>query len=120
MLRIDQLISRASAIIGSRWRGPTRTLGRCSSRVVNRRKNAASLDGAAGCVRTFELKAIVSAIPGRDLSEFGTVRPRGQIPGPRPLLSSKSPILDVVLSQRVTAGHRFLGIPCNRGCVVDE
>jgi hypothetical protein len=32
----------------------------------------------------FEQKSIVSAISGRDISEFGTVKPRVQIPGPRP------------------------------------
>src|SRR5437667_10379880 len=32
----------------------------------------------------FAQKSILSAISGRDVSEFGTVRPRVQIPGPRP------------------------------------
>jgi len=34
--------------------------------------------------RRIELKSIVSGIPGREFAEFGTVRPRVQIPGPRP------------------------------------
>jgi hypothetical protein len=38
---------------------------------------------------------------------FGTVRPRVQIPGPRPISSSKSPILDVIRSRRVTAGAQI-------------
>ena len=33
----------------------------------------------------FELKSTVIAISGREVSEFGTVRPRVQIPGPRPV-----------------------------------
>jgi hypothetical protein len=53
-------------------------------RVANRRENVSRLDAAFGCVRTFDLKRIVSAISGRKVSEFGTVRPRVQIPGPRP------------------------------------
>ena len=53
-------------------------------RVAIGRKNVPDLDGAAGCSECFELKSIVSATPGRDVSEFGTVRPRVQIPGPRP------------------------------------
>jgi len=44
--------------------------------VVNGPKNGSNLDGAVGRIRTFELKPIVSAISGRDVSEFGTVRPR--------------------------------------------
>src|SRR6266571_980544 len=56
----------------------------------------------------FEQKSIVSAISGRDVSEFGTVRPRVQIPGPRPFLYSKSAISGVVWSQRHTAGSNFL------------
>ena len=52
--------------------------------VVNRRKNASNLDGALGYVGAFELKSTVSARSGRKVSEFGTVKPRVQIPGPRP------------------------------------
>src|SRR5438105_12841426 len=33
---------------------------------------------------SFEPKSIVFGISGRKVSEFGTVRPRVQIPGPRP------------------------------------
>jgi hypothetical protein len=44
--------------------------------VANCLKNTANLDGGIGCVRTSELKATVSAVSGRDVSEFGTVRPR--------------------------------------------
>jgi hypothetical protein len=43
------------------------------------------------------------------LRRFGTVRPRVQIPGPRPFLYSKSAISDVVWSQRITAGSQFPG-----------
>src|SRR6266481_1271686 len=38
------------------------------------------------------------------LRRFGTVRPRVQIPGPRPFLRSKSAIPHVALSRRITAG----------------
>src|SRR2546422_20377 len=41
------------------------------------------------------------------LRRFGTVRPRVQIPGPRPISSSKSPILDVIRSLRGTAGAQL-------------
>src|SRR2546426_5844349 len=44
---------------------------------------------------------------------FGTVRPRVQIPGPRPISSSKSPILDVIRSRRGTAGAQIRGEPRN-------
>jgi hypothetical protein len=39
-------------------------------------ENASNLDGAVGWVRTLELKSMVSALSGRDVSEFGTVRPK--------------------------------------------
>ena len=41
------------------------------------------------------------------LRRFGTVRPRVQIPGPRPFLYSKSAISVVGWSQRNTAGSQF-------------
>ena len=44
---------------------------------------------------------------GRDRVDFGTVRPRGQIPGPRPILYSKSTISNVVWSQLLTALSQF-------------
>ena len=53
--------------------------------VVIQRTNDSNLDGPDGCVRSFELKPIFSAVSGRGFSEFGTVRPRVQIPGPRPI-----------------------------------
>src|ERR1700694_5709146 len=55
-----------------------------------------------------ELKPLESLLGGRDRLDFGTVRPRVQIPGPRPFLSSKSPIFDVIRSRRVADGHRFV------------
>src|SRR5712692_1426132 len=42
-------------------------------------------------------------------TRFGTVRPRVQIPGPRPFLYSKSAISGVVWSRRGTAGSQFRG-----------
>src|ERR1700694_3090714 len=42
---------------------------------------------------------------------FGTVRPRVQIPGPRPFLYSESAISEVVWSRRITAGSQFPGEP---------
>jgi hypothetical protein len=56
----------------------------------------------------FEQKSIVSAISERDVAEFGTVRPRVQIPGPRPI--SELRISESDGSQAVTGsqgGHRF-------------
>ena len=50
------------------------------------RKNASNLDGAAHRARRFDLKPTVSGLSGRKFVEFGTVRPRVQIPGPRPIL----------------------------------
>src|SRR5450759_5618345 len=47
---------------------------------------------------------------------FGTVRPRVQIPGPRPLLSSKSPILEGLRDRRVTAGSQIPGDPRKWTC----
>src|SRR6202162_3754783 len=40
-------------------------------------------------------------------TRFGTVRPRGPIPGPRPNLSSKSPISALVQSPEITAGSQI-------------
>src|SRR6202171_4853087 len=42
-------------------------------------------------------------------ARFGTVRPRVQIPGPRPFLYSKSAILEVATSRRIAAGSQFPG-----------
>jgi hypothetical protein len=53
-------------------------------RVVIRRQNVPDLTAEGPTRRTFERKTIVSAASGREFSEFGTVRPRVQIPGPRP------------------------------------
>src|SRR5436190_23979579 len=66
--------------------------------VVIRRKKASNLDAATGSVRTFEQKSIVSAFSGRNSSEFGTVRPRVQIPGPRPVFEFR------VVVSRLTPG----------------
>jgi hypothetical protein len=48
---------------------------------------------------------------------FGTVRPRGQIPGPRPFSYSKSTISNVVWSQLHTAVSQFPAEQRNRGGV---
>ena len=40
-------------------------------------------------------------------TRFGTVRPRVQIPGPRPILYSESTILAAAPSRRITAGSQF-------------
>src|SRR5256885_8842368 len=52
--------------------------------VVIRPKTDPILDEQGGRIGNFELKPIVSDISGREVAEFGTVRPRVQIPGPRP------------------------------------
>ena len=55
-----------------------------------------------------ELETIKTRLSGRNRLDFGTVRPRVQIPGPRPSLYSKSAIPEVVSGQRHTAGsHLF-------------
>jgi hypothetical protein len=48
---------------------------------------------------------------------FGTVRPRVQIRGPRPFSYSKSAILEVVWSRRITAGSQFPAEHQNQGGV---
>ena len=53
--------------------------------VVIRPKPDPILDDQGGRIGNFELKPIVSAIPGREFAEFRTVRPRVQIPGSRPI-----------------------------------
>ncbi len=45
------------------------------------------------------------------------MRPPGSNPGPRPFLYSKSTILAVVKSRRITAGSPFPGEPRKQGCV---
>jgi hypothetical protein len=52
-------------------------------------------------------KPAENGLGGRVRLDFGTVRPRVQIPGPRPFLYSQSAISDVVWSQRITAGSQF-------------
>src|SRR5437667_10664458 len=61
----------------------------------------------------FEQESSVSTISGREFSEFGTVRPRVQIPGPRPFLNSE-PSSGAI--QHASGGHwgspgdhKFLG-----------
>src|SRR5439155_16149392 len=51
------------------------------------------------------------------LRRFGTVRPRVQIPGPRPFSYSKSTISNVVWSQLHTAVSQFPAEQRNRGAV---
>src|SRR6202521_424441 len=48
-------------------------------------------------------------------TRFGTVRPRVQIPGPRPFSYSKSAISVVRWSQRNTAGSQFPAEPRKAG-----
>ena len=54
-----------------------------------------------------EPKTLEIGLGGRDRLHFGTVRPRVQIPGPRPILYSKPAISGVVRSRRITAGSQF-------------
>src|SRR2546428_3426380 len=58
-----------------------------------------------------------STVSGREFSEFGTVRPRVQIPGPRPFSYSKSTISNVVWSQLHTSVSQFPAEQRNRGGV---
>jgi len=57
--------------------------------------------------RRNELKTVANDLGGRDRSDFGTVRPRVQIPGSRPLLYSKSAIPGVVSRQVQAAGSQI-------------
>jgi hypothetical protein len=118
---------RASSICVGRWymRGPwPRSSDRGSAKaspilrklrvvlhVVIRQKIDPFLDEQGGRIRNFELKSIVSSVSGRDVSEFGTVRPRVQIPGPRPILNSESAISTIVQTRRGTAGAQIPGKP---------
>src|SRR5487761_361000 len=64
------------------------------------------------------LLAIASAFDlDTPATRFGTVRPRVQIPGPRPFLYSKSAISESLWSQRHTAGSQFPTEQPNRGGV---
>ena len=62
----------------------------CSTSCSNRAENVLVLDGLGPPVGHFELKSIVWGRSGREFAEFGTVRPRVQIPGPRPKIVFKS------------------------------
>src|SRR5690242_15224625 len=59
------------------------------SRVAIWPKNGPSLDEPALEVIDFELDSLKTCIAGRPRVEFGTVRPRVQIPGPRPKFELK-------------------------------
>jgi hypothetical protein len=58
--------------------------------------------------RRIELKSIVSAIPGRNVSGFGTVRPRLQIPGPRPILVFRIGVFRRSMADQRSNGGRRL------------
>src|SRR5450759_129362 len=64
-----------------------------------------------------ELKTPEIGLGGQDRLHFGTVRPRVQIPGPRPFSYSKSTISNVVWSQLHTAVSQFPAEQRNRGGV---
>ena len=76
--------------------------------VANRRKSAANLDRGGGCVSAIGLKPIVSAISGREFSVLGTVRPRVQIPGPRPFLYSNRRFPSLSGVNGTQPDHNFL------------
>ena len=65
--------------------------------------------------RRNEPKTRENGLGGRDRLDFGTVRPRVQIPGPRPFSYSKSTISKVVWSQLHTAVSQFPEEQRNRG-----
>ncbi len=74
-------------------------------------------DGSAICVQ----EALVGVRGTREdslLTRFGTVRPRVQIPGPRPSLYSKSTISAVVGRRVNAAGSQFSADQRNRGGVM--
>jgi hypothetical protein len=69
----------------SPWHG--RAEGDCTGgqgRAIQR-KTASYLDARRPSRRSFESNALKISISGGRVSEFGTVRPRVQIPGPRPI-----------------------------------
>src|SRR5207302_3264960 len=73
-----------------------------------------NLDETLSTGSCLKLNRPKNTLSGRNRKEFGTVRPRVQIPGPRPISSSKSPIFDVIRSRRVTAGAQIRGEPRNK------
>ena len=66
------------------------------SRVAIWPKNGPSLDEPALEVIDFELDSLKTCIAGRPRVEFGTVRPRVQIPGPRPDFELTLPLVSGV------------------------
>src|SRR5712692_11518716 len=56
-----------------------------------------------------EVARVETSFGGQDRPDFGTVRPRVQIPGPRPFLYSKPATVGLVRSRRGTdsAGSRY-------------
>ena len=77
-------------------------------RVVIQRKDVSNPDGIGGGRSRIELKSIVSALSGREFAEFGTVRPRVQIPGPRPKIVFKSRSSPAPSGATgLQGGHRF-------------
>jgi len=64
-----------------------------------------------------ESKTLEISLGARDRPDFGTVRPRVQIPGPRPSLYSKSAISESLRSQLHRAGSQFPKEQPNRGGV---
>src|SRR5690348_9580795 len=82
------------------------------SRVAIWPKNGPSLDEPALEVIDFELDSLKTCIAGRPRVEFGTVRPRVQIPGPRPSffkLESRSRRLPAVAMSTVDDNWQTLG-----------
>jgi len=107
-----QFQTGCSDLLTARCGVPAKTLSQghhVALHVVIGRKNVADLDGAGSSFRNFDLKPIVSDISGRYVAEFATVRPRVQIPGPRPFSYSISTISNVVWE---SAAHRRITISC--------
>jgi hypothetical protein len=66
-----------------------------------------------------ELKTLENGLGGRNRLDFGTVRPRVQIPGPRPYLYSKSPFCGSCVQPVRGAGSQFpTDVPEPMGAVV--
>ncbi len=70
-------------------------------RVVIRPKIRANLDGRPSPSVRFDLESHKERRTGRVSIEFGTVRPRVQIPGPRPNFECSSREADVSLFSRL-------------------
>ena len=79
--------------------------------VVIRRKNPANLDAYRRRGRNFDAKTLKTDPSGRNVLEFGTVRPRVQIPGPRPVLVNACRSRQDLALENLVLRHPTRGAP---------